>query len=74
MFSHVATDNTVRMMMCLYLFYADKYDGFRYKFDLINIEVAFLEGDMDKPTLIKWPVGMLEPGLITKEDFNECCI
>jgi hypothetical protein len=42
--------------------------------DMINIEAAFLEGDIDKPCYIEWPVGILELGFITKEEFDECCI
>jgi hypothetical protein len=61
-------------MMCLNLFYADKYNRLKYGMDMINIEAAFLEGDRDKPTSIKWPVGMLELRFITKEEFKESCI
>jgi hypothetical protein len=41
---------------------------------MIDILVAFLEGDMDSPTFIDWPQGMLEMGFTTQADLKEFCL
>jgi hypothetical protein len=49
-FSSVATDTSVRTGIAIYLFYADCHDELTYETELIDIEAAFLEGEMDKAT------------------------
>jgi hypothetical protein len=46
----------------------------KYEIELIDIEAALLEGEMDKATYIEWPTGMLELGFITQQEYEECCI
>jgi hypothetical protein len=42
---------------------------------VINIAVAFLGGDMESPTFINWPAGMLEEmGFATQEDLKKFCL
>jgi hypothetical protein len=45
------------MQTCIviYLFYGASFNSLEFKIELIDIEAAFLEGEMDKPTYIKWP-------------------
>ena len=42
--------------------------------EMIDIAAAFLEGDMESPTFINWPAGMLEMGFATQEDFKKFCL
>jgi hypothetical protein len=41
---------------------------------MIDIAAAFLEGDMESPTFINWPAGMLEMGFATQEDLKKVCL
>jgi hypothetical protein len=63
-FAPVATDTTVRTALCIYLFYAQGRDGVVFTCEMIDISAAFLEGDMDSPTFVYWPQGMLEMGFV----------
>jgi hypothetical protein len=45
-FVPVATDTTVRIVLCVYLFYAQGKDGLIFVCELIDIDAAFLKGDM----------------------------
>ena len=44
--------------------------------EMIDIEAAFLEGDMEggKPTVIDWPDGIFKLGFIDEKDIDENCI
>jgi hypothetical protein len=64
----------VQAGITIYLFYADAHDGLKYEIELIHIEAAFLEGEMDKATYIEWPTGILELGFIMQQEYEECCI
>jgi hypothetical protein len=43
---------------------------------MIDIEAAFLEGDMEggKPTFIDWPDGMFELSFIDEKDIDKNCV
>ena len=73
-FAPVATDTTVRTVLYVYLFYAQGKDGLIFVCQMIDIEAAFLEGDMKTETFIDWPQGMLELGFTTGNDLKEFCL
>jgi hypothetical protein len=60
-------DTSVRIVIGLSLFNDD------WVLKIIDVEAAFLEGDMEKTMHIKWPAGMVHLGFITEEEEN-CCI
>ena len=71
-FSPVATDTTVRVTIAV-KFYRSK-DGWIN--ELIDIEAAFLNADLDSDTPIyaEWPEGMVELGFITEQEREGNCI
>jgi hypothetical protein len=73
-FAPVATDTTVRTALCIYLYYAQGKDGLTFVCEMIDILAAFLEGNMESPTFIDWPAGMLEMGFATQEDLKKFCL
>jgi hypothetical protein len=74
-FAPVVTDMTVRMTLCIYLYYTQGRDCLIFVCKMIDIFVAFLEGDMDsRPTFLDPPQGMLEMGFVTQEYLKEFCL
>jgi hypothetical protein len=63
-FSPVAKDSSIRIVFALVLFYYDSH-GWRTK--RIDIEAAFLEGDLEVPMSLKIPDIMVKLGFLTKE-------
>jgi hypothetical protein len=51
-FAPVATDTTVRIVLCVHLFYAQGRDGLTFLCKVIDIEAAFLDIDMSTDTFI----------------------
>jgi hypothetical protein len=72
-FLPVAMDMMVRIILCIYLYHAQGKDGLMFACEMINIEAAFLEGDMTSDTFIDWPQGMLELRFATQRDQTEFC-
>jgi len=68
-FSPVATTSSIRMGIGIVLYYQED----RCVREVIDIEAAFLEGDIDVPMFIEWPEGMVEMGFMTLEEFQETC-
>ncbi len=76
-FSPVATETSTRMVILIYLYGVDglpEAPDIIYVIDMIDIEAAFLEGDLPKPVYIEFPPGLLEAGLITEEEAKNECI
>jgi hypothetical protein len=67
-FSPVGNDTSVRIVIGLSLFNDD------WVLEIIDVEAAFLEGDMEKTMYIEWPAGMVHLGFITEEEEENCCI
>ena len=42
--------------------------------ELVDIEAAFLEGNLARHMFLEWPEGMVEMGFITEEERRDCCI
>ncbi len=61
-FSPVGNDTSVRIVIGLSLFNDD------WVLEIIDVEAAFLEGDMEKTMYIEWPAGMVHLGFITEEE------
>jgi hypothetical protein len=59
---------SVRVIIGLSLF----YDNWTIK--VMDIEAAFLEGDMEKPLYIKWPAGIVCLEFITEKEKTLYCI
>jgi hypothetical protein len=66
-FSPVGNDTSVRIVIGLSLFNDD------WVLEIIDVEAAFLEGDVEKTMPMEWPAGMVHLGFITEEEEN-CCI
>lgn len=73
-FVPVAIDMTVRMTLCTYLYYVHGRDGMVFVCKMIDISATVLEGNMESPTFIDWPAGMLDMGFATQEDLEEFCL
>ena len=69
-YSPVACDTTVRLVIT-YALYKHKEN---WDCELIDIEAAFLEGDIDKPTFMEWPPGMMLLGQADEETIQHKCI
>jgi hypothetical protein len=67
-FSPVGNDTSVRIVIGLALYHKD------WIIEVIDVEAAFLEGDMEKTMYIEWPPGMEHLGFITKGDQEKYCI
>ena len=70
-FSPVAKDSSIRIVFALVLYYYDSH-GWRTK--RIDIEAAFLEGDLEVPMFLKIPDIMVKLGFLTKEQQEQYCI
>jgi hypothetical protein len=67
-FSPVGNDTSVRIVIGITLYHDD------WDLEVIDVEAAFLEGDMEKTMYIEWPQGMVHLGFITEEECQEYCI
>lgn len=70
-FSPVATDTSIRIVIALILYFWDSH-GSRAKG--IDIEAAFLEGDLNKKYYLDPPNILVELGFMTYEEWEEYCI
>jgi hypothetical protein len=66
-FAPVATDATVRILFAIALYYA-------FDLEVIDVEAAFLEADLDEQIFIEWPDGVVEFGFEDESDVEEYCI
>jgi hypothetical protein len=69
-FAPVATDTTIRLLLAIAL-YKQRED---WTVECLDIEAAFLEGDIDEPIYIELPEGMDELGFVTTEEMQTHCI
>ena len=69
-FAPVATDTTIRLLLILAL-YKQEED---WTAECLDIEAAFLEGELDEPIYIEFPEGMDELGFVTTEEMQSHCI
>jgi Reverse transcriptase (RNA-dependent DNA polymerase). len=67
-FSPVANDVTIRIAMVITL----SKKGWRI--DVVDIEAAFLNADLDEVIYVEWPEGVLELGYVTEEITKKYCI
>jgi hypothetical protein len=67
-FAPVATDTTIRLLLALALYNED------WTVECLDIEAAFLEGDIDEPIYIEFPEGMDELGFVTEKEMHTHCI
>lgn len=67
-FSPVGNDSSVRIIIGLSLFYDE------WTIEIIDIEAAFLEGEMERTMYIEWPAGIVQLGFITEEEKELYCI
>ena len=66
-FSPVAQPTTVRTLLAIVLW-------MYWKCELVDIEVAFLEGRLKQKAYIELSPGLVELGMMTQEDFDRSCI
>ena len=67
-FSPVGNDTSVRIIIGLTLFNDE------WTLEVIDVEAAFLEGEMERSMYIEWPAGMVHLGFITGEEQELYCI
>jgi hypothetical protein len=67
-FSPVASDTSIRIGFCIYLWNDD------FVAEMIDISAAFLEGTIRVETYIEWPEGMKEMGFASQDDIDKYCI
>jgi hypothetical protein len=72
--SLVAMETLVQVVLCIYLYWVDGHDGLVYKIEVINIEAAFLEGDIMIPTSIEFPEGLEELQFALPGESKDYCI
>ena len=70
-FSPVATDCSMRIIVGITLYFSEGMDWVCEAFD---IEAAFLEPCLDIEMYIEWPVGMVELGFLTEEEYESTCV
>lgn len=73
-FSPVATDSAMRTIFALTLFHDNKDKSKRWICEVIDVEAAFLEADMDENIYIEWPDGVREHNYENEEDIGKYCI
>ena len=73
-FAPVATDTTTRTVFAITLYNHSKDVNERWICEIVDVEAAFLEGDMDEAIYIGWPEGIEELGYETKADTENYCI
>ena len=69
-FSPVANDASIRTTIGYTLYRSD--DG--WIIDMIDVEAAFLNAELDTPAYVEFPEGIVELGYLTEEDVEEYCI
>ena len=65
-FSPTTTDSSVKVVLVYTL-----YMG--WILELLDVEAAFLNAELDNLLYVKWPESMLEIGYLTKHEFNTTC-
>ena len=73
-FSPVATDTAMRTIFALTLYNNNENKNERWVCEVIDVEAAFLEADMDEDIYIEWPDGVLENDYENKADTTKYCI
>ena len=66
-FSPVTQASSVRLVLAMVLY------SF-WKCELVDVEVAFLEGRLKKKAYIELPPGLVELGFMSKEEYRNTCI
>jgi hypothetical protein len=69
-FAPVATDTTIRLLLAIALYETEE----DWTVECLDIEAAFLEGDIDEPIYIEFPDGMDDLGFVTTEEMQSNCI
>jgi hypothetical protein len=69
-FAPVATDTTIRLLLAMALCDQNK----DWTVECLDIEAAFLEGDIDEPIYIEFPEGMDELGFVTEQEMHAHCV
>jgi hypothetical protein len=67
-FSPVGNDTSARIVIGLTLFNNE------WTIEVVDVEAAFLEGDMESTMHVEWPAGMVQMGFIAKEEQEERCV
>ena len=73
-FSPVATDSSMRSIFNIILYNWYQHVKDRWICEIIDVETAFLEGDMDESIYIEWPDGILDYGFESVDTIRNTCI
>jgi hypothetical protein len=68
--SPVATDVSIKIVISISLFYGE--DG--WEIEMLDIEAAFLEAELEEDVYIEWPEGLVMFGYFRQEDTEGTCI
>ena len=69
-FSPVANDTIIRTVIGIVLY----YDEQSWIIEVVDVEAAFLEAEIDQEVFIEWPPGSVELGLCTESEYETYCI
>jgi Reverse transcriptase (RNA-dependent DNA polymerase)/gag-polypeptide of LTR copia-type/Zinc knuckle len=68
--SPVATDVSVKVVITITLYY--EADG--WEVEMLDIEAAFLEAQLDEDVHISWPEGLAMFGFVNREETEDTCL
>ncbi|MFM5988005.1 MAG: reverse transcriptase domain-containing protein [Sphaerospermopsis kisseleviana] len=68
--SPVAADTSVKITISISLYYTD--DG--WEIEMLDVEAAFLEADLEEDVYIEWPEGLVMLGFVSYKDTEGTCI
>ncbi len=66
--SPVAQDSAIKIVLCLSMYLED------WEVEMIDIEAAFLEAELDEEIYIEWPEGLEELGYFTEDEMEGQCL
>jgi hypothetical protein len=64
-FSPLASDTAIRLIVGLFLYCNHKFPLDEWKLELLDVEAAFLNSELDTEVYIEWPQGMVGLGFTT---------
>jgi Reverse transcriptase (RNA-dependent DNA polymerase) len=70
----VATDASMRSIFAITLYNWNAFKCDCWTCEIIDVEAAFLEGDMEEKIYIEWPDGILDFGFENEKEIKQTCI
>ena len=73
-YAPVATDSAMRTVFALVLYYHSDIKEQSWTCEVVDVEAAFLEAEVDNKTYIEWPEGVQELGFESSNVTQDYCI